>query len=259
MKRNTNKIIFILIWIIIIILVFFSKYWYYLTKQEIIDYISQQTIIKEVKQDPEVITVFVEREQMNSDNYSNIKLDINYIYQNPELPTGCEVTALTIILNYLGYDIDKTTMADLFLPKGKIGKTDPDVAFIGNPRDKNSYGANAPVLEKTANDYLSKVESDYHAYNITGTDFNDLKKYIIDGYPVMIWGTIDMKEPYPTTKWIIDNKEIQWYARFHCVVLIGWTEETYIVADPLVGITEYDKDIVLQRYNQLGKQAVVIY
>ena len=96
----TNKIIFILIWIIIIILVFFSKYWYYLTKQEIIDYISQQTIIKEVKQDPEVITIFVEREQMNSDNYSNVKLNTNYIYQNPELPTGCEVTALTIILNY---------------------------------------------------------------------------------------------------------------------------------------------------------------
>ena len=75
----------------------------------------------------------------------------------------------------------------------------------------------------------------------------------------MVWETINMLESYPSSKWTIDNKEIQWYANFHCMVLIGWTEDTYIMADPLKGIVEYDKDVVLQRYNELGKQAIVIY
>lgn len=254
-----KKVIHISIWISIVILVFLSRYWYYSAKQEIIDYISQRTIIKEIEQEPEVITVFVEREQMDSSNYSSIKLDVANINQNPELPTGCEVTSLTIVLNYLGYDVDKLTMADLFLPQGEIGKTDPDVAFIGNPRDKHSYGANAPVLVQTANDYLTKMKSDYHAYNMTGKEFNELENYILDGYPVMVWETINMLESYPSSKWTIDNKEIQWYANFHCMVLIGWTEDAYIMADPLKGIVEYDKDVVLQRYNELGKQAIVIY
>lgn len=68
-----------------------------------------------------------------------------------------------------------------------------------------------------------------------------------------------MLEPYPSTKWAIDKKEIQCYANFHCMVLIGWTEDTYTMADPLKGSVEYDKDVVLQRYNELGKQAIVIY
>ena len=261
MKKD--KFIHISIFIIICALVIILERIYYsidnsnINKQEIIDYISQQTIVKEIEQEP--ITVLIEREQMNSDKYSNIMLDVNNINQNPELPTGCEITSLTIVLNYLGYDIDKLTMADFFLIKGEIGKTDPDIAFIGNPRDEHSYGANAPVLEQTANNYLTYVKSDYHAYNVSGKDFNELEKYIIDGYPVMVWETINMIDSYPSTKWSIDNKEIQWYANFHCMVLIGWTTDSYIMADPLNGIVEYDKDVVIKRYNELGKQAIVIY
>ena len=37
-------------------------------------------------------------------------LDVDVIYQRPELPTGCEVTSLTALLQYLGFDVDKTTM-----------------------------------------------------------------------------------------------------------------------------------------------------
>ena len=35
-------------------------------------------------------------------------LDVDAIYQRPELPTGCEVTSLTALLQYLGFDVDKT-------------------------------------------------------------------------------------------------------------------------------------------------------
>ena len=37
--------------------------------------------------------------------------NFDIIYQEPELPTGCEVTALTMAMNYSGCNVDKYTMA----------------------------------------------------------------------------------------------------------------------------------------------------
>ena len=45
----------------------------------------------------------------------NVKLNVKCILQNPELPTGCEITSLTTVLNYYGYNVSKTTMSDDFL------------------------------------------------------------------------------------------------------------------------------------------------
>ena len=51
------------------------------------------------------------------------------INQHPELPTGCEATALTMVLNYYGFGADKLDIADNYLPKGPVGSTDFRVAF----------------------------------------------------------------------------------------------------------------------------------
>lgn len=257
MKQRKSKIIPVLIWATLFML-FVNKCWLIGLKNDIINHINKQVIIEKVEQEPEYITVLVERE-LNT-NYAALQLKVTNIEQNPELPTGCEVTSLTTVLRYLGYDIDKVTLSDLFLPKGEIGKTHPDEAFIGNPKDKSSYGANAPVIVNTANDYLSRAESRYTAYDLTGTQFPELIKYVNDGYPVIVWATMNMQAPYPTTKWNLDSGEYQWYARFHCMVLIGYTEDKYIMADPLQkDIVYYDKELVEKRYNELGTQAVVIY
>ena len=40
------------------------------------------------------------------DVYHEIQ-DFEIIYQEPELPTGCEITALTMVLHYYGFDVDK--------------------------------------------------------------------------------------------------------------------------------------------------------
>lgn len=62
-------------------------------------------------------------------------LDVDVIYQRPELPTGCEVTSLTALLQYLGFDVDKTTMAEDFLPCSyDTAKNTLDDAYIGLPQ-----------------------------------------------------------------------------------------------------------------------------
>lgn len=46
------------------------------------------------------------------------------LFQDPELPTGCEVTALAMVLQYYGFDADKCELSDVYLPKGAVGETD---------------------------------------------------------------------------------------------------------------------------------------
>lgn len=43
------------------------------------------------------------------------EIEMENILQNPELPTGCESVALTMVLKYLGFDLEKTTIADDYL------------------------------------------------------------------------------------------------------------------------------------------------
>ena len=93
------------------------------------------------------------------------RLDVECVLQNPELPTGCEITALTTVLNYLGYNVDKLTMADYYLDKGKMGEVSPYKAFVGNPRDEDSCGAFAPVLVNSATKYLKSQRYECIQYN----------------------------------------------------------------------------------------------
>ena len=213
--------------------------------------------------DPERIkSAILEHTTRAADNYeypNSFSLDIPFVSQYPELPTGCEITALTTVLNYLGYNVDKLTMADYYLDKGKMGEVSPYKAFVGNPRDEDSCGAFAPVLVNSATKYLKSQRSYMNVYNITGAEYNELLDYVDDGHPVLVWETMYMKEPYESCTWNIDGENIIWLSREHAMVLIGYTQSTYIMADPLRGICEYDKELVETRYKSMGKQAIVIY
>ena len=264
-RKNYIPIVSICSFLAIACIIGGNYYCNYKHFKDIKDYLKNKKVVEEIEQDP--ITVFVEREDRPYINYRNLQLQITNIQQNPELPTGCEVTSLTTVMNYLNPDahIDKVMLADTFMDKGNPGMVSPDDAFVGNPHNSRySFGANAPVLVNTANKYYQSKSSEpeFTAYNMTGTEFKDLLKYVVDGYPVMVWETINLKDTYISTTWTIDGKEIPWYAGFHCMVLIGfdYDKQVYYMADPLKqGITAYDMSTVEDRYNTLGKQAVVIY
>lgn len=189
---------------------------------------------------------------------STHELPVNNVLQYPELPTGCEVTALTALLNYLDYDVSKTTMASDFMPRGAIGSTDPSVAFVGNPEVKSAYGCNAPVIVETANKYFESIGAEHTAYDITGATYDELTTYVAKGYPVLVWETMYMVPSYNTARWVIGGNTIYWKANLHCVVLTGYTPENYIIADPLVGVVEYSRSLVETRYMELGNQAIII-
>lgn len=188
------------------------------------------------------------------------KLDVTPILQYPELPTGCEVTSLTTVLNFYNCNVDKSYLAEHYLEQGEIGNTNPVNAFVGSPFSENAYGCYSDVIVNTAFDYINNCKIALNVKNISKLDFPQLLKYVENGQPVIFWATMNLAKPYESTVWLIDGEKVPWYACEHCMVLIGFDYDTdcYIVSDPLKGITEYKRELMEVRYNQIGKHAVLI-
>ena len=127
-------------------------------------------------------------ESASADERVNKKLlNVSNIMQYPELPTGCESVALTILLNHLGYKADKLTIARDYLPKldfywynGVLYGADFRTTFAGNPESEYAYGCYAQCITTTANNYLNDNGFGGKAYNITGSDFDSLLYDYID-------------------------------------------------------------------------------
>lgn len=188
-------------------------------------------------------------------------LNVDWIDQNPELPTGCEAVALTTVLNYLGYNVDKETIADDFLPKGNVGKVDPNFYFAGDPHSASGYGCFAPAIVDTAEAYFESIDSESYALDISGMDIQDIITEYLYRYkqPVVIWASRDMLPLISKVKWVVDGEEIVWRENNHCMVLAGWNESGYICVDPLFGIRVFEKELFETRYNENMKQAVFVF
>lgn len=181
------------------------------------------------------------------------------IGQYPELPTGCEITALATVLRYFGYAVDKCVLSDNYLEKGDAWGTDFWEKFCGEPRSQYSYGCYAPVIKKAADKYLREKNSALSAVDLTGTDAEELFSYTDRGIPVMVWVTINMVQGYYTDSWYANGKKLTWYANEHCMVLLGYEGNVVYMSDPTSGtITTYDKELFKTRYKELFKQAVVV-
>lgn len=188
-----------------------------------------------------------------------VRLAVKHLPQNPELPTGCEITALTTVLNYYGFNVDKLTMATKYLEKADAPANFWKV-FLGDPTKKTGFGCYAAPITNAANKYLKDIKANYVAKNVSGTSFEKLLSYVENGTPVVIWGTMEMKKPYSTYKWTVDGETVQWIAPEHCLVLIGYDIEngTAIVSDPQKGIGSYKLDTVKARFLALHSQCVIL-
>ncbi len=183
------------------------------------------------------------------------------VMQNPELPTGCEVTALAEVLNYHGFDIDKVELCDGFMPIDYNGAVNMYYAYVGDPKSNNGFGCYAPVIVKTAYEYFESIDSPAYAVDLTGTELRDLFYQICNGRPVIVWSTISQVESIPNYKWTAGNGEDMIFNDYqHCLAIYGYDLDQGIVyaADPLVGNTTYEISRFERIYDTMYKQAVVI-
>lgn len=194
-------------------------------------------------------------------NKNQVELKVEYISQYPELPTGCEATALTMALSYRGFPIAKEDIA-----RNYMDKTDYPGDFIhyyvGDPFTETGLGIYAPGLSRTANNYLKTQNTQYKAFDISGTSFDKLFDYIRQGNPVIIWTTYHLeRDPKESSAYTLDDgKTYTWKSNEHCMVLIGFDLEadTVTIANPAIGIVRYPQKLIEKRYNQFERMAVVI-
>ena len=195
--------------------------------------------------------------------------EVNTILQNPELPHGCEVTGLAVLLSYYDISVDKCELADKWLPKGAWGQTDFREAFVGEPAKKvASAGCFAPVIADTANRYLGEGKPDIvgggnkqnaglTAVAKENVSFEELLSMLQES-PVLAWTTMNLEAPYIAQVWEVDGEELYWQNYEHCVVLTGYDAEKGILygTDPLYGPCEYDMRLFSLRFRTMYSQVV---
>ncbi len=186
-------------------------------------------------------------------------LSVDTIWQLPELPTGCETTALTMVLNYHGFSVDKTTIADDYLV---MATDDYPVGFSGDPYSYEGAGIWPPGLVKTARKYLSDQDTNLWAHDLSGKSLEDLYGYVAAGYPVLLWVTVDYSDPsFTDYAYEYNGKTYDWFSNEHCVVLSGYSKvnNTVTIQDPQAGEIVRDADVIADIMNQIGNLAVCIY
>lgn len=233
------------------------KYWYYasveLNYKHTPDYVKVDEYLDQIeqyyKENLKAKTKQIQTTDENtggSDNTTSVNdyvyLSVANIEQNPELPTGCEAVAATIVLNYYGAGMSKTELVDNYL----VYADSPSVGFVGSPYEQptgHGHWCTAQPIVNAMNTAISVHGLDCTAVNVTGSSFETILAYVNSGHPVVFWGLENMSSGY------------------HTLVLIGYDTINNICyfADPLKsGIQTYDMNATKHAYNNRGKQAIIV-
>ncbi|EOO41861.1 hypothetical protein IKK_00546 [Bacillus mycoides] len=188
--------------------------------------------------------------------------EVPFIRQLPELPRGCEVTSLTMLLQHKGVQVDKMQLASEihrvpFKQDGLHGN--PYEGFVGNiyTKAEPGYGVyNQPIFNLAEKYVPEKV------INLSGRDVQDLYKVISSGSPVWVIINTTFKPLAESSfeTWNTSSGKVKITYYEHSVVVIGYDQNFVYVNDPLannprkaVPRAEFEK-----AWEQMGKQAITI-
>lgn len=260
-KKRRQRMSLLLFLGVFIFTAFFIDHFYF-------RYMSQtmQLMKKFIEQPQEQFNFFVGEDDVSIIKIkNNVLIDAPVINQFPELPRGCEVTALAMLLQYNGMDVDKMTLAEQVikdptpyqLQNGKIHFGHPNVGFVGNmyTYDKPGLGVYHQPIRELAEQYMPGKIID-----LTGSEFDDLKVHLSDGRPVwVIINTAYRKLPdsYFQT-WQTAQGEIEITYKEHSVLITGYDNEYIYFNDPLIGKKNRKESIegFIDAWIQMGRQAI---
>jgi uncharacterized protein YvpB len=188
---------------------------------------------------------------------------VPHISQLPELQRGCEVTSLSMLLQFEGIPADKMTLAEQI---HKIPFRDTNY-IRGNPYDgfvgdiytfsKSGYGVYHGPVANLAETYLPGKIKD-----VTGQSINAIYEMIDNGSPVWVI-TNSTFAPLPESEftiWKTNTGNVKITYREHSVLIVGYDEEFIYVNDPLAsdGYKAVPRTPFEQAWVQMGSQAIGI-
>ncbi|WP_125588820.1 C39 family peptidase [Companilactobacillus jidongensis] len=149
------------------------------------------------------------------------------ISQRPELPNGCEITAVTMMLQYAGAKVDKMQMAREMPRSG-----DPNYGYIGQPWDGTGITIFPPALMNLVEKYTGTAK------NLTGQGLDAIKYQINIGHPVVTWNTL---HGFPYHALTVTGYDSQYVYYNDC-----WTNQT----------TQMDINSFINNWNTQNRRAI---
>ena len=195
--------------------------------------------------------------ETTTDTY--VQLNVDPILQYPELPTGCEITCLTMLLNYHGYDVDKVDLVNNYM---LYRTSEYPVGFGGNPFSSNGSLMWPPAMVDIANNFLLNNNDERKAQDKTGLTLDLLFDYLKEGIPVAVWvnETFSTYVDYDGNEAHYNGYIYRSYWGEHCIILKGYDLEKNIVYinNPQRGEEIINLTLFEEVYNACGKYAVLI-
>ncbi|MBU5341966.1 C39 family peptidase [Caldifermentibacillus hisashii] len=212
-----------------------------------------------------------EEEVLNEFSIVKIKgsviIDAPLIKQYPELPRGCEVTSLAMLLQFAGENVDKMTLANevkkdptpYSVSGGKVYFGNPHDGFVGDMYSLKNPGLGVfhePIRE-LAEQYLPG-----RIIDMTGSDFEKLKIPLSAEQPVwVIINTVYQKiseDLFQT--WETPSGAVKVTSKEHSVLVTGYDDQFIYFNDPLTGIKNKTAPIqdFKEAWVQMGSQAITI-
>lgn len=190
------------------------------------------------------------------------------VLQMPELPTGCEITALTMLLKYYGFSVDKETMAYQYLPTvsadlyyssdGLLYGPDMESNFVGNPGG-TGYVCGTTAIVTAANRFLNQFGSNFYATAMNNVSLQTVYDFLDHETPVLVWVTIGMAPRSEIHGWYTEEGDfMEWAENDHGAVLIGYNDTSVIIADPILGEYSCDKESFETVFSSRGNKCVVL-
>ncbi len=187
--------------------------------------------------------------------------------QLPDLPNGCEVTSLSMLLTAGGTPVDKDVLAreqptDATPPvfSGPPGDFysisrwgNPNTAFVGNV-EGYGYGIYHAPLARLLN---SKTNG--HALDLTGRPFSEILARLRLGTPIVLWTTSTFAPPTRWVTWKTPQGPVRATQLEHAVLLVGYTRDKLVVNNPLTGRREQVSPApFIAAWQQMGRQALTL-
>lgn len=194
---------------------------------------------------------------------SSAMIDAPIINQRPELPAGCEVTSLTMLLQYYGISKNKMELAKE-MPKdetpyvlNKNGSVrywgHPNTGFVGDVyRKDRGFGIYHDGLMPLLQQYIPT------AIDMTDQPFEYYERQISNDIPVVVWTTIDYNVPSRWVTWDTPIGPIKTTYMEHAVLLVGYDETHVYFNDPNYGKknVKLDKARFIEIWEAMGKQGL---
>ncbi|WP_141333725.1 MULTISPECIES: C39 family peptidase [unclassified Paenibacillus] len=190
-------------------------------------------------------------------------LDAPMVRQLPELPSGCEVTSLTMLLKFRGLEKSKLELA-AEMPRDTTPiryNKDGTIAYWGNPN--TGFVGEPTGAAKGFGIYHTALFAQLKAHvpsaiDLTRQTFAKLEEQLQLGIPSVVWTTIDYQVPEKWVVWDTPIGPIQTTFMEHAVLLVGYDETYVYVNDPLSGRSKQpiEKAQFIAVWEAMGRQAI---